>query len=501
MPPAAVHEPLRETILSALQTHAARTPQAPAVDAVTYAQLNAASVRVAAGLRHGGIAAGDRVVVYAENSLTFVYAYLGVLIAGAVAVPANVLYREAELTRLLEDSAATAIVVSEQSRAFVPAETSARIVTMAEIDAWSGDASLLLGPAEEPRPDDLAVLIYTSGTTGRAKGAMLTHANLAAIAAQLIEAWHWTARDRLLLTLPLFHVHGLCAGLNGTLAAGASLSLRERFVSADVIQVLGAGAATMFFGVPTMYVRLLEDARDLRFENVRLFVSGSAALPASVHEAFSARFGASILERYGSTEFGFALTNRYDAPRYPGTVGFPFPGVAVRLIDKDTRDMTPGEIGEIAVSGPNVCAGYWRNPEATNAAFFLDANGKRWYRSGDLATFDERRGYSIVGRTKELIISGGFNIYPREIEDELLLYPGVRAAAVIGRSDAARGELPVAFLEADPDVDFAAVEAALRKRLASFKIPKAMYRIEALPRNAMGKVDKPRLRTMLEDLE
>ncbi len=234
---------------------------------------------------------------------------------------------------------------------------------------------------------------------------------------------------------------------------------------------------------------------------MRLFVSGSAALPASVHAAFAERFHASILERYGSTEFGFALTNRYDGPRYAGTVGFPFPGVAVRLIDKDDSDAAPGEIGEIAVSGPNVCAGYWRNAAATAAAFFLDDGGRRWYRSGDLATFDPERGYAIVGRTKELIISGGFNIYPREIEDELLLYPGIRAAAVIGRSDPARGELPVAFLEADDTVDFEEVGASLRKRLASFKVPKALYRTEALPRNAMGKVDKPRLRTLLENYE
>jgi malonyl-CoA/methylmalonyl-CoA synthetase len=292
----------------------------------------------------------------------------------------------------------------------------------------------------------------------------------------------------------------LCAWLNGTLWAGAALLLRERFVAADAIATLAAGRATMFFGVPTMYVRLLDAPEGTRFARVRLFVSGSAALPASVHASFRERFGASILERYGSTEFGFALTNRYAETRYAGTVGFPFPGVAVRLIDRDDRDVPAGEIGEIAVSGPNVCAGYWRNEAATAAAFFTDPEQRRWFRSGDLATFDSARGYAIVGRTKELIISGGFNIYPREIEDELLLYPGVRAAAVIGRSDPARGELPVAFLEADPDVDFEAVAARLRKRLASFKIPKAMYRIAALPRNAMGKIDKPRLREVLDRL-
>ena len=492
--------PVREshaTIIQALDANAGRTPHALALDDVTYEEVRVASLRVAAALRARGIASGERLVLYSENSHAFVYAYLGALRAGAIVVPANVLYREADLARVVEDSDAMAIAASQQSHAFVPVETKAASIALAEVSAWATDASLPLEPGTAPQPDDLAILIYTSGTTGRAKGAMLTHANLAAISAQLSAAWRWTARDVLLLTLPLFHVHGLCAGLNTTLATGARLILRERFVADDVYAALRAGLATMFFGVPTMYVRLLEAAERARFEGVRLFVSGSAALPASVHAAFRERFGASILERYGSTEFGFALTNRYDGPRYAGTVGFPFPDVAVRLIGGDDRDVVPDEIGEIAVSGPNVCVGYWRNAAATAAAFFLDATGRRWFRSGDLATYDPERGYTIVGRTKELIISGGFNIYPREIEDELLLFPGVRAAAVIGRSDAARGELPVAFLEADPSVDFEAIEASLRKRLASFKVPKALYRTDALPRNAMGKVDKPMLKTLL----
>jgi len=492
-------KPHAATILEALDEHAVTTPQALAIDSVTYAELRSVSLRVAAALRQRGISDGERVVLYAENGHAFVFALLGVLRAGAVAVPANVLYREADLRRVIEDSEASAIAVSAQSRSFVPAGTKATVIALADVVKWAGDASLEEREAKQLRAKDLALLIYTSGTTGLAKGAMLTHANLAAIAAQLISAWEWTSQDVLLLTLPLFHVHGLCAGLGGTLVAGASLVLRERFDADEVAALLGAGGCSMFFGVPTMYVRLLERADDVRFDALRLLVSGSAALPASVQEAFLTRFGASILERYGSTEFGFALTNRYHGRRYPGTVGFPFPRVSVRLIGTDDRDVAIGAIGEIAVSGPNVCAGYWRNAAATTAAFFHDQEGRRWYRSGDLATFDVERGYAIVGRTKELIISGGFNIYPREIEDELLQYPGVRAAAVVGRSDAARGELPIAVVEADPSLDSEAVLTHLRTRLASFKIPKALYRSEALPRNALGKVDKPRLRTMLED--
>ena len=326
----------------------------------------------------------------------------------------------------------------------------------------------------------------------------MTHGNLAAIAGQLVEAWRWTHADTLLLTLPLFHVHGLGAGLNGTLVAGGRVKLRERFDAADAIATLAGGAATMFFGVPTMYVRILEQASPAtRFDRVRLFVSGSAALPATVHEEFDRRFGVSILERYGSTEFGFALSNRYDGPRFAGTVGFPLPHVDVRLADHDGNDVGPGEAGEILVHGPNVFKEYWRNDAATTAAFARDLQGRRWYRSGDLATFDPVRGYAINGRLKELVISGGFNVYPIEVETELLRLPGIRAAAVVGEPHPARGEVPVAFVEIDDAFDADACLATLRERLASFKVPKALYPIDTLPRNAMGKVEKPRLRELL----
>ncbi len=294
-------------------------------------------------------------------------------------------------------------------------------------------------------------------------------------------------------------MHGLGAGLNGTIVAGGRVLLRERFDAPGVVDTLARGDATMFFGVPTMYVRILEHAPDgTRFDRVRLFVSGSAALPASVHEQFARRFDVSILERYGSTEFGFALSNRYEGPRYAGTVGFPLPGVDVRLADPATNgEVAPGEAGEIRVCGANVCAGYWNNDAATNAAFDLDVAGRRWYKSGDLATYDPERGYVINGRLKELVISGGFNVYPIEVEDELLRIPGIRAAAVVGQPDAARGEIPVAFVETDESFDADTTLATLRERLASFKVPKRLYPIDALPRNAMGKVEKPRLRAML----
>ncbi len=491
------------SVLDALDAHAFARPAALALDGDSYAELRDASLRVAAKLRAAGLHPGDRLAIYAENRPGFVYAYLGGLRAGAIVVTVNVLYRTSDLEHILGDAMPSVIAVSAQSAPFVAPHDGRTVVRLDDVEAWAHDASI--APLADPpalAPDDVALLIYTSGTTGRSKGAMLTHGNLVAIARSLIEAWRWTADDTLLLTLPLFHVHGLGAGLNGTLVAGARVLLRERFDAPSVVAALGAGEASMFFGVPTMYVRILEHAGDgVRFDRMRLFVSGSAALPASVHEEFARRFGVSILERYGSTEFGFALSNRYDGARHAGTVGFPLPNVDVELGDPASgAQIASGDAGEIRVHGPNVFKGYWNNPEATEAAFALDAGGRRWYKSGDLATFDPQRGYVINGRLKELVISGGFNVYPIEVEDELLRIPGIRAAAVVGQPDAARGEIPVAFVETDDAFDADVALATLRERLASFKVPKHLYPIDALPRNAMGKVEKPRLRAMLANV-
>jgi malonyl-CoA/methylmalonyl-CoA synthetase len=486
------------SVLDALDQHADRTPMAKALDDVSYADLRAASLRIASKFRALGVHPGDRIAIYSENRQGFVLAYLGGLRAGAIVVPVNVLYRASDLAHVLADADPTAVCVSEASAAFT-GDVARTIVALADVESWAHDDTIApLDDAISPAPDDVAILIYTSGTTGRSKGAELTHGNLGAIADALVEAWHWTSADTLLLTLPLFHVHGLGAGLNGTLVAGARVLLRERFDAQSVIADLAAGKATMFFGVPTMYVRILEQAPPgTRFDRVRLFVSGSAALPATVHEEFARRFGVSILERYGSTEFGFALSNRYDGARHAGTVGFPLPQVAIRLADSAGNDVVPNEAGEILVCGPIVCRGYWRNEGATATAFLHDAQGRRWFRSGDLATYDPERGYSISGRLKELVISGGFNVYPIEVETELLRVPGITAAAMLGQPDAARGEIPVAFIETNDEYDEERTLAILRERLASFKVPKALYVVDALPRNAMGKVEKPRLREIL----
>ena len=488
-----------EPFIAVVRRVAAQRGDAPAVDELSYAELWRQTGRVARQLAERGVVPGDRVAIYSENRRGFVLAYLALLRLGAIAVPTNVLYRAADLGNILSDARPRLVIGSQQTRPHVPAEVA--FIDAAEVEAWATAATIPSDVDDAPvEPDDVAIMIYTSGTTGRAKGALITHGNLAAIAAQLGEAWHWTAADTLLITLPLFHIHGLGAGLNGTLAAGAHAIVRERFDVNDVVAQLQSGDVTMFFGVPTMYVRFLEKIPPQKFPHVRLFVSGSAALPPDVFTGFEETFGATILERYGSTEFGFALGNRYDGPRVVGSVGVPMPGVEVMIVAPKTADpVAPGEVGELLVHGPNVCHGYWDRPEAMAEAF-VEIDGKPWFRSGDSVRFDPERGvYVIMGRLKELIISGGFNVYPLEVEAEMRLQPGVRDVALVGLPDAARGELPVAFVEADPGFDPDAFVAALRDRLASFKLPKAVRVVDALPRNAMGKVEKQRLKATAEE--
>ena len=349
-----------------------------------------------------------------------------------------------------------------------------------------------------PGGDDLAVLLYTSGTTGASKGAMISHNNLLATVTGLLAAWSWRPDDVLLLALPLFHVHGLVVGLDCALAAGATLELRRRFDAAAIADELLGGAATMFFGVPTVYVRLVEELRrrggaaaGRGLAALRLCCSGSAPLAPETFAAFHELTGHAILERYGMTETGMILSNPYLGPRRPGEVGTPLPGVSVRLVDEAGRDLAPGAEGELLVRGANVCGGYWRAPEKTAASFVQDGEGNRWFRTGDLARQDPETGaYTLLGRRHELIISGGFNIYPREVEETLLGFPGVREAAVVGRPHPEWGEVPVAYLVADPELDPPALLAFCKSQLAGFKVPSEVRRLDALPRNALGKLQK-----------
>ena len=472
-----------------------------AVERLSYDEFDRAHRRVARRLRDLGLKPGDRLAIYAENSLGFILAYFGALRAGLSVVPANVLYRASDVRHVLENAGARTVVASSESRRHIEALADGyRIVPIDDIEGWAADESAPYGDLPDaPAQDDIAMIVYTSGTTGRSKGAMLSHYNLAANAAQLMAAWRWTHLDTLLIALPLFHIHGLIAALSTSLASGGRIVVHQRFDAGAIVQAMTDEGATMFFGVPTMYVRLLEAAGDRPVPKLRLFVSGSAALAPAVFEGFARRFGSEILERLGATECGFVTSNRLAGPRVPGSVGIALPATRAKIVGQDDLLPVPtGDIGELCVSGPTVFPGYWQNAQASADAFLVDPDGTRWYRMGDLARYEAAQGvYEIVGRTKELIISGGFNIYPREVETEIDRFAGVRASAVVGMPDPARGELPVAFVECDAPIEVEALFAYLRERIASFKVPKAVHIIEALPRNALGKVEKQKLKDQL----
>ncbi len=490
------------SILALLADQVQRRPDAPCLTwqgrTWTYAELQTAALSVAAGLRAWGLKPGERVALALDNGPEFVLTYLGVGWAGGVAVPVNTQYRAGELRHILSDAGAAFVVCSGQAveeiaalRPDLPDLRGWAVVGAEHPDArpW---ASLLAPPAELTLPDpaSLALLVYTSGTTGRPKGVMLSHANLAANIQAVSEAWGWTAGDRLLLMLPLFHVHGLGVGLHGTLTNGASVDLRARFDALDALTTLAAGEASLFFGVPTMYSRLLAQAEarpDLRPRGVRLFVSGSAPLSPDVFQAFEGVFGQTILERYGMTETGMLTSNPLHGRRRAGTVGQPFPGQAV-LVGAPGQPAPAGQVGAVWVRGPNVFSGYWQNPAATRAAF----EGE-WFNTGDLGFLDEAGVLTLVGRARELIITGGFNVYPREVEETLLTHPGVAEAAVIGLPDPDLGERVVAVVVARPEGPTPTADELMefcRAHLAPYKKPRQIQFAASLPRNAMGKIRK-----------
>jgi malonyl-CoA/methylmalonyl-CoA synthetase len=425
----------------------------------TFGEINARAHRMAFALRGRGLTPGDRLCVYLSNRIEMIDVFLACIKLGVIFVPVNILYREREISHIVND-AEPKLMITEADLAELSAET--REAT--DLPHLDGDTP--------------AALVYTSGTTGASKGAILTHNNFAVNAVNLMVCWQITAQDRFLLPLPLFHVHALANGLHSWLISGCRMRLLERFDRQTAIGHLHDFRPTLFFGVPTVYVRLLdtppEDARRIG-EHMRLFVSGSAPLPAQVLEDFRARFGHTILERYGMSETLMNISNPYIGERRAGTVGLPLPGVSVRL----------DETGEVWVKGPNVCAGYWRREEATRASF-VDG----WFKTGDLAVRSEDGYYTLSGRRSDLIISGGFNIYPREIEEFLMEQPEIAEAAVVAEADTRRGEVPVAYLVMRGALDPASLEARCREKLASFKVPRRFQAVEALPRNALGKVQK-----------
>ncbi len=451
------------------------------VERLTFGELEQRANRAAGVLRARGFARGDRLCLYLANSVEMIELFLACTRLGVIFVPINILYREREVRHIVEDADPRALIADGA----VPHPGDVWQLSEFRAAAKRHDASRLAEPLDG---DDPAAIIYTSGTTGTSKGAILTHNNFASNGISLASCWQFSEDDRLLLGLPLFHVHGLANGLHCWLASGCTLRLLERFEHQKAASLFLDFRPTVFFGVPTMYVRLLDLAPETSGEigsSIRLFVSGSAPLPAQTLEDFQQRFGHRILERYGMTETLMNIGNPYFDQRRAGTVGLPLPGVSVEIRDPEGQPVGSDTEGELYVRGPNVFAGYWKKPDATAAAF-----SKAFFRTGDMGVRSADGYYTLRGRASDLIISGGYNIYPREIEEFLLEQPGVAECAVAASADRVRGEIPVAYVVANGEFDAARLEDACRKELASFKVPRAFVRVESLPRTALGKVQK-----------
>jgi len=469
----------------------------------TYEDIEDQSARYAEALRQCGVAVGDRVAVQAPKCIEMLMLYLGCLRAGAIFLPLNTAYTAGEIDYFLRDAEPALFVCDaaqiDAAKSVAEGAGVPRVETLDEIGGGtlSQRAAAGSGHFDTVACDDSAIasILYTSGTTGRSKGAMLSHGNLASNALTLADYWRFSSNDVLLHALPIFHTHGLFVGTNVTLAAGASMLFLPRFDPREIIALLPK--ATVMMGVPTFYIRLLAEIAFDRalVANMRLFISGSAPLSADIHREFRERTGHAILERYGMTETNMNTSNPYDGDRRAGTVGLPLPGVEIHIANPETGASLPqGEVGVIEISGPNVFGGYWRMPEKTAQEF---RNGR--FISGDLGLIDEQGYVSIVGRAKDLIIAGGYNIYPAEVETALDELPEVHESAVIGVPHPDLGEGVVAVVvPRDPAFgDSAALTAALAGKLARFKQPRHIAFTPELPKNTMGKVQKNVLRDQL----
>ncbi len=467
---------------------------------LTYGDMLVQSARLANALVTLGVEPGDRVAVQVEKSAEAILLYLATVRAGAIFLPLNTAYTVAELEYFFAD-AEPRLVVADPSKAKSVGAVASRAGARLETLGASRDGSLPALAATQPdsfedrprRAEDLAAILYTSGTTGRSKGAMLSHANLASNADVLVKTWRFSGDDVLIHALPIFHTHGLFVATNVVLFAGASMIFHSKFDPERIVAALSR--ATTLMGVPTFYVRLLQHEGLTRDSTagMRLFVSGSAPLLAETHADWRVRTGHAILERYGMTETNMNTSNPYEGERRAGTVGFPLKGTDLRVTDPETgRDLARGEIGMIEVRGPNVFQGYWRMPEKTEAEFRADG----FFITGDLGRIDEDGYVHIVGRGKDLIISGGFNIYPKEIEAEIDSLDGVVESAVIGVRHPDMGEAVVAVVVPRPGSTLTqeTVLAAIGPRLARFKHPRHVAFVDDLPRNTMGKVQKNFLR-------
>ncbi len=459
----------------------------------TFADLLDRSAAYAAALTAAGVRPGDRVMVQVDKSIDAVWLYLAVLRAGAVYMPLNTGYTDAEIAYFIDDAAPSLIVV-EPSRvaavAALAASGRAKVTTLGQIESAAHAPSSNPAPSVERTDDDTAAILYTSGTTGRSKGAMISHGNLRSNALTLVDIWGFTGADILVHALPIYHVHGLFVALHCALLSGASTRFLPRFEQEPVLRALVG--ATVFMGVPTYYTRLLA-AHDFprRGTSLRLWISGSAPLLPETFAAFEQRTGQSILERYGMTEAGMITSNPLTGERLPGTVGAPLPGVRARVRRDDGALAANGEPGVLEIAGPNVFGGYWRNADKTRASFTDDG----YFITGDVVTMNDIGVVAIVGRQNDMIISGGLNVYPKEIEEEIDALSDVTESAVIGVPHPDFGEGVVAVVDrVGKALTEADVIRGLRERLAVFKVPKRVIFVDALPRNAMGKVQKQLLR-------
>jgi malonyl-CoA/methylmalonyl-CoA synthetase len=434
----------------------------------TYTDFWSIAGRMASTLTEAGAKPGDRIAVQVEKSIEALALFWACVRGGFIFLPLNTAYTPSEISYFLTDAEALVFIVDK------PSDTSVMQLTLEDLGKGSENFTNV-----ETSWDDVAAILYTSGTTGRSKGAMLTHANLASNALALIDIWKFTADDVLLHALPVYHTHGLFVGMNTVLFSGGQLLFHRKFNPEAIMRDLPR--ATTFMGVPTFYTRLMQHVTRDNTKHMRLFVSGSAPLLAETHRDFEARTGHAILERYGMTETNMIASNPYDGARRAGTVGFPLPHVEVQIQD-----------GMIEVRGPNVFQGYWRNPEKTRE----DKRDNGFFITGDLGHFDEEGYLVISGRAKDLIITGGFNVYPKEIEEVIDVMPGVTESAVIGLPHKDFGEAVTAVVATQDKLDESHIITELKTKLAAFKVPKRIVFVNDLPRNAMGKVQKAELRKL-----
>ena len=475
---------------------------APSGARISYGDMDARAAAMAGAYAEAGAKPGDRILVQVEKSFDNVAAYLGAMRAGLVYTPLNAGYTNDEVAYFLSDAEPTLLVCApERADALVPKARAASARTTLTLDAKGGgslsaaaDAAAPVGDIQPRHPDDLAAILYTSGTTGRSKGAMLSHRALRSNAVALNRLWAFSEKDVLLHALPVFHIHGLFVALHTAMLSASKILFLPKFEIGAVRDALSN--ATVMMGVPTFYTRLLADRNFSKEEiaHMRVFISGSAPLTEETFIAFEQRTGHKILERYGMSEAGMIASNPLDGDRIAGTVGYALPGVDIRITDDDGRELPPGEPGNVEVKGDNLFSGYWRMPEKTKSEFRGD-----WFVTGDVGSLSEDGRLTLSGRAKDLIIAGGYNIYPKEIETILDAVPGVAESAVVGAPHPDMGEGVVAVLVAEKDPLPDDAMAAALSSLARFKQPRKFFWLDALPRNAMGKVRKGRLRERFEN--